>query len=79
MYDVSSTTMYNTLRCESKLKPTAIGDYGHSFGVAQIHLPSHPEVTRTQALNPKFAVEWTAKAFSQGRQRMWSCYRLLYM
>ena len=29
-----------------------------SFGLSQIHLPSHPDVTREQALNPIFAIDW---------------------
>jgi len=29
-----------------------------SYGLAQIHLPSHPKVSVEQALDPYFAVDW---------------------
>lgn len=70
--------MLNTLKCESSLNPNAIGDAGQSYGVAQIHLPSHPTVTKEQALDPNFAIEWTAQQFSKGKAEMWTCYRLIY-
>jgi len=31
-----------------------------SFGIAQINLPSHPDVSREQALDPDFSIKWTA-------------------
>lgn len=77
-YEISFDKLYSTLKCESKLNPKAIGDHGKSFGVAQIHLPSHPTITKKQALDPVFAVNWSAKMFSQGKANLWSCYRALY-
>lgn len=77
LYDVSSSSVYSTLRCESKLNPSAIGDGGHSYGIAQIHLPSHPKVTKKQALNKAFAIRWTVKQFAAGRASMWTCARVL--
>lgn len=49
-----------------------------SWGCAQIWLPAHPSVTRAQALNPEFAVDFAARNFSQGRASMWTEYRKLY-
>ena len=66
-----------TARCESGLRPGAIGDGGHSFGLFQIHLPSHPSVTRDQALDPEWAVEWAAQKFKIDPS-IWTCYRNLY-
>lgn len=81
-YDVSATEMAETLQCESRFKPNALGDYRDSeptsFGVAQIHLPAHPEVTRAQALDPIWSIEWTAKEFAAGRAWQWTCHRNLF-
>lgn len=67
-----------TAQCESRFKASAVGDYGNSFGVFQIHLPSHPTVTKAQALDPWWAAEWSAQQFAAGKQKMWTCYRMLY-
>lgn len=77
VYGVSLLALTNTLQCESKLNPHAIGDHGHSYGIAQIHMPSHPNITKTQALDPAFAIDWTAKQFSEGKSSMWTCARIL--
>lgn len=78
LYNLNEVVLRNTLYCESKLNPKAIGDHGASYGVAQIHLPSHPNISAEEALDPDFAIRWTAQQFSKGNQGMWSCYRLLY-
>lgn len=48
-----------------------------SWGVAQIHLPSHPAITRSQAQDPAFAIPWAAQEFAEGRASKWSCWRKL--
>lgn len=48
-----------------------------SWGVAQIHLPSHPEITREQAQDPEWALEWAANEFKNGRASKWTEYRHL--
>lgn len=75
-YNVSADKMMKTLICESNLNPGAIGDHGHSFGIAQIHLPSHPLVSVAQAQDPIFAAEFTAKEFARGNAKIWTCYRI---
>lgn len=77
-YDVSEEQMLRTSFCESSHNTNAIGDHGHSFGMWQIHLPSHPEITKEQALDPIFSTEWSAKEFAEGHQRQWTCWRNLY-
>lgn len=74
-YGVSEADLKATLTCESHLKPDAIGDQGTSFGIAQIHLPAHPNISKAQALDPAFAIRWTAQQFAQGHQAMWTCWR----
>lgn len=49
----------------------------NSWGLAQIYLPAHQDVTREQALDPRFALQWMAKEFSKGNQHLWSCARSL--
>lgn len=77
-YNVSEERMTKTIFCESSFNPNAIGDGGKSFGLSQIHLPSHPSVSKEEATNPQFAVEFMAQAFSKGQQKMWSCWRKIY-
>lgn len=76
-YAVSGDVLMKVLKCESNLRSDAVGDSGRSFGVAQIFLPAHPEVTKEQALNAIWAIDWTAKQFSLGNARAWTCYRNL--
>lgn len=39
---------------------------GPVVGMAQIHLPSHPNVTAAQARDPKFAIKWAAQYVKKG-------------
>ena len=79
-YGVSSERMEKTLFCESSLLSSAtnINRREHSVGIAQINLLAHKDVTEEQARDNDFAIEWTAKAFSEGKQNMWSCYTKIY-
>ena len=47
------------------------GDRELSYGISQIHLPSHPSVTYKQAIDPEFSVEFLAKGLTTGVK--WSC------
>ena len=51
-----------------------VGEYERSFGLVQIHLPAHPTVTEEMATDPDFAIEFMAKAFSNGYQSWWTCH-----
>lgn len=77
-YGVPAQPIIDTLRCESRFNSDIVGDHGTSYGVAQIHLPAHQDVTKEEALNPFFAIDWTAQQFKAGNAHIWSCYRLLY-
>lgn len=48
-----------------------------SYGLSQIHLPAHPTITKEQALNPIFSLDWMTDQFAAGNENMWSCTRLL--
>lgn len=79
-YGVDEFTMKQVVFHESGYDPKNEGDYYNgqynSFGLAQIHLPSHPGVTREQAEDPHFALEFMATNIKAGRARMWTGYRL---
>lgn len=59
-YQVPVEILYGIINQESGFNPNAVGDQGRSFGLGQIFLPAHPTVTQAQALNPAFAINWTA-------------------
>ena len=63
--------------CESNFNPQAIGDHGKSFGIFQIHLPSHPQVSKAQARDPYWSLAWAIDKYSKGEIGIWSCYKLL--
>lgn len=90
-YHVSGKKMFQTLENENKTfdfdlqsglrykkgnrwkKPA--GSREQSFGVAQIHLPDHPDITKDEATDPEFSVEFMAKQFALGNQRQWMGYQ----
>ena len=53
-----------------------MGQREQSFGLVQIHLPAHRTITKEQALDPEFAIDFLAKNLAQGRGTMWSCYKM---
>ena len=57
---------------ESSYKINAVGDGGNSYGLVQIHLPSHPSITKEQALDPYFAIDFLVLNLSKGKCKMWS-------
>jgi len=68
-YGVSPYQIIRTVECESKFRniQSQVRKHGkqeNSWGVAQIHLDSHPEVEVYQALDVEFSIEWTAKHFN---------------
>jgi hypothetical protein len=59
--------------CESKYDTNAVGDKGTSFGIFQIHLPAHLDITKEEALDPTFSANWAADEFVHNRQNIWTC------
>lgn len=82
-YQVSSKTMLKIINCENKEWDTDLqsriknkkGVREKSYGLSQIHLPSHPDITKEQANDPDFAIEFMAKNIKQGKASIWSCYK----
>jgi len=77
-YSVQRQIIANVINCESTSKVNAVGDGGRSFGLVQIFLPAHPEISKEQALDPVFAVDYLAKELSLGRGSAWTCFRAIY-
>lgn len=69
------------IQCESGGDPKAKGDFSEklqeytSFGLVQIHLPAHPDITRAQAEDPEFAMAYLEKEVKAGRGNQWTCWR----
>lgn len=83
-YGVKASVMKATIACESQ-GSTTVQSYYHSngkrelsFGLSQIHLPDHPNITKEQAQDPMFAIEFMAKEMSEGRAWKWTCWRNKY-
>lgn len=51
------------------------GEREDSWGLAQIHLPSHPTVSKAMAQNPYFAIDFTVRHVVAGDSHMWTCAR----
>lgn len=51
------------------------GKRERSFGLSQIHLTAHPDITQEQATDPDFALKFMAENLSKGKGKMWSCYK----
>lgn len=77
-YGIDPDVFTRTLQCESHWKADALGDHGTSYGIAQIHAPAHPEVTREQAYDGIWSINWAAHAFATGHAYWWSCYNTIF-
>jgi len=83
-YKVSANLMHKIIACESGydtdiqskfIRPD--GSREQSFGLVQIYLPAHPTITKEQAIDPDFALEFLAKELKAGNAKIWSCYHLI--
>lgn len=66
-----------TIQCESAGNPLAVGDHGQSLGLVQIHTPSWPGISRAQAFDPAFAMDFIIEQFRLGHAHYWTCWRHL--
>ena len=64
-------------KCESGFNSQAIGDHGKSIGLFQIYLPSHPTITKKQALDPYWSLAWAINRYYAGELNIWVCHRIL--
>lgn len=77
-HGLNTSHFVKVIECESAWDTHAVGDRNHSFGLVQIYLPAHPEVSRKEAEDPQFAIEWMAEQWENDRAYMWSCWKNLY-
>jgi Transglycosylase SLT domain len=76
-YGANPQDLLDTLYCESHFNAGSIHRHdgkGDSVGTAQINSHYHPEISRSEALDPIWSIEWAAQQFAAGRQKEWSCY-----
>ncbi len=76
-FQVSESEMTAIISCESSWNTNE--EYKtlreDSWGLVQINLLAWHEITKEQATDPKFAVEFLAKNLSLGNHNMWfTCY-----
>jgi hypothetical protein len=84
LYDVPSGEIAETIDCETggtwdtTIRSGHTLSYGQerSYGLAQIHLPSHPDVSHEEATDPDFAIEFMAKHWDTHKS-WWVCARKL--
>jgi len=77
-FKIPPKEMIALIRCETQntfdtfVQSRAIQPYGRerSFGLAQLHLPAHPEITYKQATDPDYALIWIAQHWDK-RHREW--------
>lgn len=79
-YGVSAHEMAATISCESDFIVTAANPTdsdGGSWGIAQINIGSdaHPHITKEQAFDPYFAIDFMASEFAKGNQWKWTCWK----
>ena len=72
-----------TVECESHYRNIQSqivkdGIQEDSWGIVQIHLPSWNNITKEQALDIEFAVDFIVEKFYISEEHLWSCYRKLY-
>lgn len=71
-----------TIQCESGWNPTVQSAYKtpsneleDSWGLVQINLEENPTVTKQEALDPEFALQFMAKEWVDGNASHWTAYR----
>ena len=76
-YNRDAEYMKSIIACESQGSTTIQsyhrrkdGTREQSYGLAQIFLPAHPSVTKEQATDPSFAINFLAKNLGKVK---WSC------
>jgi hypothetical protein len=73
-YDVSEDTMNSIIKAESAYNPKARNTTSKedSVGIAQINLKAHKSVTKEQAEDVDFSLEFLAKNLANNNCRIWT-------
>jgi hypothetical protein len=75
-HSVQRQIIADVINCESGGKTDAIGALGE-VGIVQIYLKYWPSISREQALDPVFSIDFLAHEISHGRGGSWSCFRAI--
>lgn len=82
-YGIDASTLRDTIEGESGFDPRVQshmqnakdpGGREDSWGLCQIHLPDHPDITKEQAQDPNWCLPWMANQIAQGKGHEWTCY-----
>lgn len=92
-YGVSASLMKALVNCESMGSTTIQsyarytknhpewgvkkGQRELSWGLSQLHLPAHKDITKDEATDPDFALDYMAKRIAKGHASEWSCYQMI--
>lgn len=89
-YGVRYDSLLETIKCEAPKTSTGLFDptaqslfedskglRENSWGVTQINLTAHPDVTKEKATDARWSIEWIAHQFSLDHASMWTCWRQL--
>lgn len=52
--------------------PTGPNGQEDSWGLWQIHLTAHPDITRAQAMDPVWSTEWAVNQLKKGNCHIWT-------
>lgn len=76
-YDVPESILSSIIMCESSYNTMAHNNspVEDSWGLSQINLKAHTDITKEQATDPEFAIEFMAKNFDKAPQMWVTCYR----
>lgn len=81
-YHVSPITMSDIIHCESNGDPAIQsgminkeGKQENSWGLVQINLDYNPSITKEEALDPEFSLDFLAHKISIGKAKLWACYK----
>lgn len=75
--DIDANRADKIIHCESSWNPNAVGDYGNSYGLWQIHLPAHPSVTIECATDPICSTKYAIGLYKRKEWQPWTCYKLI--
>lgn len=71
--DAQSRLTYNSGQIARNPSWGKVGDRERSFGPVQIHEPAWPSISREEAVDPYFALDFLAENVARGRSSMWTC------
>lgn len=82
-YGVDEKKFLDVAICESGLIPQQSkiihnGRRENSWGIFQINLTAHPEVTKEQAMDIEWSTLWAAQQWVAGHADWWTCYDKSY-